>query len=62
MLYLSTLDYRNSEHGVQKNAIDTYQDQYSNKPFNKKPVAIMRASAGMLRVASHSRLMFVSQI
>lgn len=61
-MLIATPEYNYSVPRVLKNAIDSASRPYGDNPFNKKPVAIINASIGMLggaRAQYHLRQMFV---
>lgn len=61
-ILIATPEYNYSVPGVLKNAIDWASRPYGDNAFDKKPVAIISASVGMLggsRVQYHLRQMFV---
>jgi chromate reductase, NAD(P)H dehydrogenase (quinone) len=61
-ILIATPEYNYSVPGVLKNAIDWASRPYGDNAFDKKPVAIISASVGMLggsRAQYHLRQMFV---
>lgn len=61
-ILIATPEYNYSIPGVLKNAIDWASRPYGDNPFDRKPVAIMSASTGMLggaRAQYHLRQVFV---